>query len=68
LFFTDADDGPLTKLRVWFADDLLGSWCPHPGNPVKPDIRSARPAGTPFVHDGALYRPAQDCSRTYGAR
>ena len=22
--------------------------------------------GTPFVHDGALHLPMQDCSRTYG--
>ena len=33
---------------------------------VKTDVRSARPAGTPFVYQGELYRPAQDCSRTYG--
>jgi hypothetical protein len=35
---------------------------------VKTDVRSSRPAGTPFVHEGSLYRPAQDCSRTYGGR
>ena len=29
-------------------------------------MRSSRPAGTPFRIEGALYRPAQDCSRTYG--
>ena len=28
--------------------------------------RSARPAGPIFAHEGRLYRPAQDCSRTYG--
>ena len=66
LFCTDARDGSLTKLRVWWADALLGPWRPHSGNPVKTDVRSARPAGTPFHHDGALFRPAQDCSRTYG--
>ena len=46
----------------------MGPWRAHPGNPVKVDIRSARPGGTPFVQDGVLYRPAQDCSRTYGGR
>jgi len=35
-------------------------------NPVKCDVRSSRPGGTPFVHDGALYRPAQDSSKSYG--
>jgi len=55
-------------LFLFFAPALLGPWVPHPGNPVKTDARSARPAGTPFVHEGVLYRPAQDCSRVYGGR
>ena len=66
LFCTDAADGEHTKLHVWFASDLLGEFVPHPLNPVKIDVRSARPAGTPFVHEGRLYRPSQDSSRTYG--
>jgi len=33
---------------------------------VKVDPRSAGCAGTPFVAGGSLYRPAQDCSRSYG--
>ena len=35
-------------------------WKPHPKNPVKTDIRSARPAGTPFLHKGNWYRPSMD--------
>jgi hypothetical protein len=35
---------------------------------VKIDKSSARPGGTPFVRDGFLYRPAQDCTDTYGGR
>ncbi len=66
LFCTDLDDGPFSKLRVWYAPDLFGPWRAHPANPVKTDIRSARPAGTLFRVDGDLYRPAQDCSSTYG--
>jgi hypothetical protein len=65
LAFTDAA-APVTDLHVWWADDLLSDWHPHAANPVKIDVRSARPAGTPFFHDGVLYRPAQDCSRSYG--
>jgi hypothetical protein len=53
-------------LHAWHAPDLFGPWVPHAGNPVKTDVRSSRPAGRPFVHRGQLYRPAQDCSRTYG--
>jgi len=62
------DGGPWDKLFIWYASDLFGPWRPHQANPAKRDVRSSRPAGTPFVHDGSLYRPAQDCSRTYGGR
>lgn len=55
-----------TDLYLYHAPDLLGPWTPHAANPVKTDVRSARPGGTPFWHEGSLYRPAQDCSRTYG--
>jgi hypothetical protein len=70
LWCTSRDD-PLAgcqELFIWYAQDLLGPWRPHSGNPVKTDVCSSRPAGTPFMHDGYLYRPAQDCSRTYGGR
>ena len=57
-----------TELWVWHAPDVLGPWTPHARNPVKTDVRGARPAGRPFWHEGRLYRPAQDCSRAYGGR
>jgi hypothetical protein len=66
LFCTHRDDEVESKLLLWHAPDLLGPWTPHPGNPVKVDVRSSRPAGTPFVFEGTLYRPAQDSSLTYG--
>lgn len=56
------------ELHIFYATDLFDEWKPHCLNPVKIDIRSSRPAGTPFIHEGKLYRPAQDCSRTYGGR
>ena len=59
---TDAN----SHLHLWSAPAWDGPWAPHPLNPVKIDVRSARPAGTPFIIDGVLYRPAQDCSRGYG--
>ena len=65
---TDREIGENMPLFVWHARNLEGPWEPHPLNPVKTDIRSSRPAGTPFVHGGILYRPAQDCSRMYGGR
>lgn len=67
LFCTDYADGPNTKLSVFHSAQLLSGWEPHLLNPVKTDIRSARPAGTPFLAgDGVLHRPAQDSSRSYG--
>ncbi len=63
-----AEKGANSELHLWFAESLEGPWAAHAGNPVKIDVRSARPAGTPFWVDGVLYRPAQDCSSTYGAR
>ncbi len=60
--------GASSELHLWYAPAIAGPWLAHPANPVKIDIRSARPAGTPFYHGGALYRPAQDCSRSYGGR
>jgi hypothetical protein len=68
LLCSSRHQGSLHNLFIWYADTLLGPWRPHDGNPVKNDVRSSRPAGTPFAHEGHLYRPTQDCSRTYGGR
>ncbi len=67
LLCTSQDAGSNSTLFAWYADELSGPWTPHDANPLKTDIRSSRPAGTPFVHEGELYRPAQDCSTGYGA-
>lgn len=57
-----------SNLFAYYADHPMGPWKPHLRNPVKIDIRSARPAGPPFQVDGVMYRPAQDSSLTYGGR
>jgi hypothetical protein len=64
--YNDADLGLHENLCLLYAERLEGPWLPHPHNPVKMDVRSSRPGGTPFVVDGALFRPAQDCSHSYG--
>jgi hypothetical protein len=64
----DQHTGPYDKLFIWHAPDLCGPWRAHEANPVKTDPHSSRPAGTPFAHDGYLYRPSQDCSRAFGGR
>jgi hypothetical protein len=54
-------------LHLFSAADLLSNrWVPHPLNPVVKDIRSARPAGRIFMHNGELIRPSQDCFVRYG--
>lgn len=67
LFALDESCSKNTDLHVYFAENWQGAWRAHPLNPVKTDIRSARPAGTPFVYDGKLYRPSQDCATHYGS-
>jgi hypothetical protein len=64
--YTDLDIGVHDNLCLAYARQLTGPWTPHLRNPVKMDIRSSRPGGTPFWHGGVLYRPAQDCAATYG--
>lgn len=54
------------ELHVYFAESPLGPWQAHPENPVKSDARNARPAGSMFIENGILYRPAQDCGTEYG--
>jgi hypothetical protein len=70
LFVAIAVDGgrPVDELCLFSSDSLEGEWEPHPMNPVVSDVRCARPAGRVFARDGDLIRPAQDCSRSYGAR
>ncbi len=64
-FYTLAD-APHSKLYIRYAKDLFGEWKEHKKNHVKNDVTSSRPAGSIFVHKGKIYRPAQDCSKTYG--
>jgi hypothetical protein len=66
LFTGDLADQADARLHLFMADQLRGPWHKHPCSPVKDDLASARSGGTPFVADGRLYRPAQDCSRRYG--
>lgn len=57
------------KLRLFYADELLGPWVEHAQSPIQEDnMRHARPAGR-IVKDGQyIYRFAQDCLPDYGMR
>ncbi|MBK9177048.1 MAG: hypothetical protein IPM46_12105 [Flavobacteriales bacterium] len=60
--FGTVDPQPDALLRAWHAERLEGPYLPHASATLKCDLRSSRPAGTPFMHDGQLYRPALDAS------
>lgn len=53
-------------LSLFHAEHLTGPWRPHVLNPVRLDAAASRPAGQLYRQAGALWRPAQDCSRMYG--
>jgi len=68
MFATVAVEGtrPWDELHIYHARAPFGPWRPHRGNPVKSDVRSARPAGHLFQGAATLVRPAQDSSGRYG--
>lgn len=65
MFYT-TDINPDSGLHIAFADSLFDEFVDHPKNPVKTDLFSARPAGTPFIINGKIYRPTQNCTKNYG--
>ncbi|WP_369788745.1 hypothetical protein [Rouxiella sp. WC2420] len=48
------------------ANHLFGPWENVTEQPLRQDKSGARMGGTPFVQDGTLVLPTQDCSQTYG--
>ena len=68
-FASVAEEGTSSwdTLALFHAPRLAGPWTAHPANPVLVDAATARPAGMMFTRDGALLRPAQDCTAGYGS-
>ena len=56
-----------TALHLYHGPSPLGPWTPHRRNPVRVDVRGARPAGRLFRQDGRWYRPGQDGAPRYGS-
>ena len=54
------------ELHVFYSDNLLGSFTPHPSNPIKNGLDGIRQAGNFFVVDEIIYRPTQNCKNFYG--
>lgn len=65
-FCSDREDGGFCRLLAFHAPELRGPWTPHQLNPLKRDLRGARPAGPLFRDRESFLRPGQNCTRTYG--
>lgn len=54
-------------LNLYHAEQPIGPWTQHPASPVVRNNRHfARPGGRPLVHEGRLFRFAQDDDPVYG--
>lgn len=65
LALTKKERGPDLNLFLYYSEDFI-KWLPHKKNPVKTDITSARPGGSPFWYKNRFIRPTQNSSKTYG--
>jgi hypothetical protein len=68
LFYSPSYDESVRRshLHAAWSERLTGPWHLHPLNPLRVDLASARPGGTPQLWDGAIILPVQDCRSTYG--
>lgn len=64
--FCTHQSSPKENLYIFYSKSITGPYTAHLMNPVLTDIRSARPGGTPFVVNGKIIRPTQNCATTYG--
>ena len=55
------------SLSLYRSASPFGPWTPTFDGPALIDASAARPAGRVFEHEGALWRPAQDCRAGYGS-
>jgi hypothetical protein len=55
------------SLSLYHGPSPLGPWTRAFNGPALIDASAARPGGRVFEHEGALWRPAQDCRAGYGS-
>ncbi|ARV57694.1 hypothetical protein BZZ01_02715 [Nostocales cyanobacterium HT-58-2] len=56
-------------LRLYYADELLGSWTEHPKSPIiSGNAHIARPGGRVVVMNDKIIRYTQDCQPYYGTQ
>ena len=66
LFGTLKGSSANSDLFIWYSKNIESQWTPHPQNPVISDCRCARPAGAFVLQDAEIFRPAQNCEKSYG--
>lgn len=66
LFCTKANYFENAALFIFYSASLDLAFVPHLNNPVKVDVRNARPAGPLIVKENQLLRPAQNSAKHYG--
>lgn len=67
IFGTICDKGVADyRLKIFYSDNLLGPYTPHPGNPLREGMDGIRSAGGFLNIDGVIYRPTQNCREEYG--
>lgn len=66
--FTSILDKDGYELQLFTSKHLRGPYLPHPASPLCHSLELGRNAGSLIEYDGKLYRPAQDCSKSYGGQ
>lgn len=64
--FYSLDSKTNENLYLAYAKSLNEKFIDHPQNPIKSSICNSRSAGNLFVNNEKIYRPAQNCQKTYG--
>ena len=66
--FTSILDKDGYKLLLYTSDNLRGPYSQHPSSPLCHSMEFGRNAGSLIEYAGKLFRPAQDCSESYGGQ
>ena len=66
--FTSIFDSKGYQLQLYTSLSLRGPFVSHPCSPICHNLEFGRNAGSLIQCDSGLYRPAQDCSQTYGGQ
>lgn len=54
------------KLKLYTSSSLDSGWKEHPNSPISESMKTARCGGSIFRYNNNLFRPAQDCEKSYG--